>query len=278
MTGLIDLGDQDGQLVTTENFVAAVRAGERDFTAKEARSMDGMMVRQVTREARRLRSGLDNGRRSPRKLLRVVVARLLGRRGAGQIANDPSSYETRIRAAVPAFDAFQDTVAEATRGLDARLVLDLGIGTGETARRVLELQPRGHLVGIDGSVSMANSARAALPQDRVDVRVGRLEDPLPKGRFDLVISALAVHHLPAAGKADLFTRIASALRPGGVFVLGDVVVPENAEDQVTPLEDGFDLPDRVDDQVRWLEDAQLDPTVVWAERDLAVIRAAKRDP
>ena len=84
-------------------------------------------------------TSLDNGRRSPRKLLRAIVAGLLGRRGAGQIANDPSSYETRIRAAVPAFDAFQDTLADATRGLDARLVLDLGIGTGETARRVLEL-------------------------------------------------------------------------------------------------------------------------------------------
>ena len=54
-----------------------------------------------------------------------------------------------------------------------------------------------------------------------------------------------------------------------------VVVPENAEDQVTPLEDGIDLPDRVDDQLRWLEDAQLDPTFVWAERDLVVIRAVK---
>ena len=221
-------------------------------------------------------SALDNGQRWPHKLLRAVVARLLGRRGAGQIANDPSSYETRIRAAVPAFDAFQDTVAEATRGLDARLVLDLGIGTGETARRVLELHPRGHLVGIDRSVSMANSARVALPQDRVDVRVGRLEDPLPKGRFDLVVSALAVHHLPAAGKADLYARIASALRPGGTFVLGDVVVPEQSEDQVTPLEAGVDLPDRLDDQLSMLVDAQLDPTVVRAERDLAVIRAGKR--
>ena len=86
----------------------------------------------------------------------------------------------------------------------------------------------------------------------VDVRVGRLEDPLPKCHFDLVVSALAVHHLPAAGKADLFARIASALRPGGTFVLGDVVVPEQSEDQVTPLEDGFDLPDRLDDQFRWL--------------------------
>jgi SAM-dependent methyltransferase len=150
------------------------------------------------------------------------VAGLLGRRGARQIANDPFSYETRIRAAVPAFDAFQDTVADATRGLDARLVLDLGIGTDETARRVLELHPCGHLVGIDASVSMANSARAALPQDRVDVRVGRLEDPLPKGRFDLIVSALAVHHLQArpismrvshplcAGAAPLFSATSSS--------------------------------------------------------------------
>ena len=223
-------------------------------------------------------TALDNGQRSPKKLLRVVVARLLGRRGTGQFADDPVSYGARIHAAIPSFDSFQDRVAEATLGLDAQLVLDLGIGTGETARRVLELHPQARLIGLDASMAMANAARAALPHDRVEVLAGRLEDPLPKDRFDLVVSALAVHHLPAAGKADLFTRIASALRPGGVFVLGDVVVPENAEDQVTPLEDGFDLPDRVDDQVRWLEDAQLDPTVVWAERDLAVIRAAKRDP
>ena len=46
---------------------------------------------------------------------------------------------------------------------------------------------------------------------------------------------------------------------------------------MTPLEAGVDLPDRLDDQLRWLKDAKLDPTVVWAERDLAVIRAAKRD-
>jgi hypothetical protein len=62
VTGLIDLMEQDGQLVTTEDFVAAVRAGERDFTLKEARSMDAMTVRQVTREARKLRMSLDNGR------------------------------------------------------------------------------------------------------------------------------------------------------------------------------------------------------------------------
>jgi hypothetical protein len=70
--------------VTTENFVAAVRAGERDFTAEEARSMDAMTVRQVTREARKLRRSLENGRRSPKAPLRAVVARPLGWRRRSQ--------------------------------------------------------------------------------------------------------------------------------------------------------------------------------------------------
>jgi hypothetical protein len=63
------------------------------------------------------------------------------------------------------------------------------------------------------------------------------------------------------------------MSPGGVFVLGDVVTPERGEDQVTPIELGVDFPDGIDDQLRWLEDARLKPTVVWVERDLAVIRA-----
>jgi hypothetical protein len=79
VTGLIDLGDQDGQLVTTENFVAAVRGGKRDITEEEARGMGLVRARKVAQEARKLRRSLDNGRPSPRKLLRAVVARLLGR-------------------------------------------------------------------------------------------------------------------------------------------------------------------------------------------------------
>jgi tRNA (cmo5U34)-methyltransferase len=217
-------------------------------------------------------TALDNGRRSPRKLLRAVVARLLGD-ATRQIANDPISYGTRIRAAVPSFDVFQDVVAEATRGVDARHVLDLGIGTGETARRVLELHPHSLLVGLDASPAMAKVARDALPSSRVEVFVSHLEEPLPSGDFDLVVSALAIHHLVSSDKADLFARVASSMSPGGVFVLGDVVTPERGEDQVTPIELGVDFPDGIDDQLRWLEDARLKPTVVWVERDLAVIRA-----
>jgi tRNA (cmo5U34)-methyltransferase len=70
--------------------------------------------------------------------------------------------------------------------------------------------------------------------------VGRLHDPLPEGSFDLVVSALAVHHLDGAGKADLFARVADRLRPGGRFVLGDVVVADDPADAVTPIDGVYD--------------------------------------
>jgi tRNA (cmo5U34)-methyltransferase len=107
-----------------------------------------------------------------------------------------------------------------------------------------------------------------------ELLVQRLQDPLPKGPFDLVFSALAVHHLDAAEKADLFLRVRAALRPGGRFVLGDVVVPERLEDSVAPLTPGFDRPDRVPDLLGWLTDAGLAASVAWAGQDLAVLVGA----
>ncbi len=100
-----------------------------------------------------------------------------------------------------------------------------------------------------------------------------LEDPLPAGPFDLVVAALVVHHLDAAGKRDLFVRIRDVLAPGGRFVLADVVVPVRRDDAVTPLTPGFDRPDRTDAQLAWLFEAGLDARVVWERQDLVVITA-----
>jgi tRNA (cmo5U34)-methyltransferase len=82
--------------------------------------------------------------------------------------------------------------------------------------------------------------------------------------------------LDPPGKRDLFRRIAEILRPGGCFVLGDVVVPERAEDAQIEIDWVTDLPDRADDQLEWLRAVGFDAAVVWAHRDLAVIRAGRR--
>jgi tRNA (cmo5U34)-methyltransferase len=184
---------------------------------------------------------------------------------------DPDTYLDLMIEEVPAYEHLQAEVAAATRGIGALRVLELGTGTGETARRVLELHSGAQLTGIDASEAMLARAREALPN--ADLRVARLEDPLPSGPFDLVVSALTVHHLDAPHKADLFRRVASVLEPGGRFVLGDVVVPDDPADVVTPIDGVYDTPSRVDEQLRWLAGAGFEARLVWADRDLAVVAA-----
>jgi tRNA (cmo5U34)-methyltransferase len=181
---------------------------------------------------------------------------------------DPSTYLENMRADIPVFDELQAETARATEGIAPEHILDLGVGTGTTAKRVLAVHPRAQLVGIDESEAMLAEADVAG-----DLRVSRLEDPLPEGPFDLVVSCLAIHHLDAAGKRDLFRRIAEVLKPGGRFVLADVVVPERDEDAVTPTTPSFDRPDPLDAQLEWLRKAGFAPETTWTWKDLAVVRA-----
>ena len=182
----------------------------------------------------------------------------------------PESYLAMMREAVPGYDRLEDETLAAT-GVGAKSVLELGTGTGETARRVLNRHADAQLIGIDASPGMVKVARASLPADRVKLLVGRLEDPLPEGSFDLVVSALAVHHLEGTGKANLFRRIASRLDPAGRFVLADVVEPVDPSYVVTAIDPEVDHPSKLDEQLAWLEAAGLFPEVTWTYRDLVVI-------
>jgi tRNA (cmo5U34)-methyltransferase len=190
-----------------------------------------------------------------------------------EIEWDPETYLATMAAEIHDFAELQEAVAAATAGRNVRDVLELGVGTGETARRVRELHPGASWTAVDASEPMLARAREALPG--ADLRVSRLQDPLPEGRFDLVVSNLVVHHLDGPGKRDLFRRVASVLRHGGQFVLGDVVVPERPEDALVEIDWVIDLPDRLDDQLEWLREAGLEPELVWQRADLAVIRATR---
>jgi L-threonylcarbamoyladenylate synthase len=189
-----------------------------------------------------------------------------------QFQFDPSTYGDMIRAEVPAYERLQELVASSS-GTGARRILELGIGTGETARRLLARHADAQLVGIDSSPGMLEVARVTLPAARVQLRAQALEDPLPDGPFDLVASALSVHHLAGDQKLALFGRVRSVLAADGRFVLADVVVPVDPQDARTPLTRGFDHPSTVEEQLHWLAAAGFEATVAWTEGDLAVIVA-----
>jgi tRNA (cmo5U34)-methyltransferase len=189
---------------------------------------------------------------------------------------DPDTYLAEMAAEIPGYEELQEAVTAATVGMRATRVLELGTGTGETALRVRAIHPETSWVGIDSSEAMLARARERLPD--ADLRLQRLEDELPSGPFDLVLSALAVHHLDGAGKRGLFSRVGGVLRPGGRFVLGDVVVPPPGQEGPIEIDWVMDKPDSVDDQLAWLREAGFEAEASSVRVDLAVFRARLSSP
>ena len=186
---------------------------------------------------------------------------------------DPDGYLEAMIAEIPSYVELQDQVAAATAGLDVSRALELGVGTGETAKRVRALHPEASWTAIDANEAMLGRARETLPD--ADLRLSRLEDPLPEGPFDLVVSTLVVHHLDGPGKQDLFRRVFDV---GRVFVLGDVVVPDDPADSQIEIDWVVDLPDGLDDQLAWLRAAGFEAEPTWSYKDLAVVRASRPQP
>jgi len=176
---------------------------------------------------------------------------------SAQFHLNPETYLDEIRADVPRYDELQEETIQAIPFSPQR-VLELGVGTGETTRRLRARYPDAELTGLDSQPEMVFKAREL----GIQVRLARMEDPLPDGPWDLVISVLSVHHLTDEQKRDLFRRVREQSR---ALVMGDVVI---AQPQVTPLEKGVDLLSRADDLVEW-----CGGEIVWEADDLAVIRA-----
>jgi len=190
---------------------------------------------------------------------------------------DPTTYLAMIREEVPDYDTLQGEIGRLVRESHAGAaprVLDLGGGTGSTARAVLDARPGASVVLVDENPEMLAVAREFLPSANIErTVVADLADALPDGPFDLVVSALAVHHLDGAHKRALFASVRRLLAPGGRFALADVVIPVDPTDAVTPLSPGYDKPDTAADVLTWLRDAGFTADAVWSRRDLAVFVA-----
>jgi tRNA (cmo5U34)-methyltransferase len=169
----------------------------------------------------------------------------------------PDGYLDLIKQEIPRYEELQDQAIAAIPFAPQR-VLELGMGTGETTRRLIEAYPDSWVIGLDSSPDMVYSAREMYD----DVQLARIEDPLPDGPWDLVIGVLSIHHLRAEQKRDLFRRVREHSKS---LVIGDVVT---ADVRVTPIDAGYDFPEKATDLAEW-----SGGEVTWAADDLAVVRA-----
>lgn len=102
---------------------------------------------------------------------------------------------------------------------DARRILDLGTGDGRLLA-LLRIDRREMLgVGLDFSEPMLKAARERFADDeRIELVEHDLAEALPTlGRFDAVVSSMAIHHLEHERKRSLYSEVFDLLEPGGVF-------------------------------------------------------------
>jgi len=144
---------------------------------------------------------------------------------------EASGYDRTARASMPGYSELHRTLVRGVPFLPTRSirVLELGVGTGALTLALLTTFPHARLVGVDVSPRMISAAARRLRdyRDRVDLLAQRLEEPWEE-RFDVVVSALAIHHLEDREKWRLFRRIYRTLTPGGYFGDGDDHLPEDS--------------------------------------------------
>lgn len=202
-----------------------------------------------------------------------------------------NGYDEHMQQNVDGFGPFYEAIAAALpRSQEPRDVLDLGIGTGLQLPGLFACLPHARVTGIDLSLEMMAELRAkhAARLDQIRLVHGSfLTVDFGHAAYDVVISAMALHHHPFDEKADLFSRIRRALKPGGCFINGDYIVsPDEAAKMLAAYEAAIpgldpnegpvhiDIPFSMDDELAVLRRAGFDSIEVPYYRAAAAVFVA----
>ena len=131
------------------------------------------------------------------------------------------------RRLIPLIDGQEEVVGRLLMRGDRHVArfLDLGAGAGAFAELVMRAHPGSTGVLVDFSKPMIAAAQERLApyEGRWAYVTGDLSqavwsEALPAGRYDAVISAFCIHHLPDERKQALYRDAYDLLEPGGLFL------------------------------------------------------------
>ena len=130
-------------------------------------------------------------------------------------------YDKNRRKFIPCFDDFYigTTSLIAHNIAKPKKILDLGAGTGLLSQFWIQHFPTTEFVLVDIAEEMLGVARKRFSgMENVTYQVLNYTNELPCGEFEVIASALSIHHLEDVDKQGLFARIYAQLPSGGLFV------------------------------------------------------------
>lgn len=147
------------------------------------------------------------------------------------------AYDETIRRFIPGYDAMLGVAARSVASAGADVVLDLGAGTGALSETLLLHGEAGTVELIDVDAEMMDQARIRLARFGARVRFRQMSFLGELPPCDAAAASLALHHIPSIdAKQAVYGRILAALRPGGLFVNADAVMPAGQAAQAATYE------------------------------------------
>lgn len=138
-----------------------------------------------------------------------------------------TQYDRDILQIVPVYEEmFEQLLDHVWLPLEAPLrIVELGCGTGNLTRVLLQTYPNATLTVVDASQEMLDRTGEKLSdadKNRTTLVTSYFNElDLPTDSVDLIISSLALHHVPDEFKPALYDKLFAWLAPGGKFRCAD---------------------------------------------------------
>jgi len=211
------------------------------------------------------------------------------------------SYDSSRKQIIPCFDLFYQTVVDLMpdKGDDELRVLDLGAGTGLLTEKILGRYPHYKVDLVDIAGNMLDQAKLRLGENE-NIRYinGDYIGQMLPGEYDVIVSALSLHHCSVAQLNMVFSKIYHALVAGGKFINADQQLGINdaieqcyqqhwmnamkhngcSDAQITSAieRSGFDKTEPLSVQINLLEAKGFSPVTCWFQHFRFVVYSADK--
>lgn len=169
-------------------------------------------------------------------------------------------------------------------------LLDLGCGTGLELDEIFKTHKNIKVTGIDLTQAMLDRLREKHRDKDITLINGSYFDyDFGFEKYDAVISFQTMHHYSHDMKIKLYSRIYSALKPGGRYIECDYMVIEQADEDFYYRENErirkeqnipegefyhYDTPCTIENQIKMLKLAGFEEaSMVWREENTTIIVA-----
>lgn len=147
--------------------------------------------------------------------------------------NRLEGYDEHMMTNIDAATEFYPFTAQKLPIAEKAHILDLGCGTGLELEEYYMLCPSAKVTGIDLSQGMLSALRKKFSGKDITLVIGSYFDvPFGECIFDAAVSVESLHHFTKEEKAPLYSKLYTALKDNGYFILTDYFSLSDEEEQM----------------------------------------------